>query len=66
MIIRLNMSYLIKQLPNQRWGIYAENKLLATIGCHDTCLQVLELLKTRRRESIDTVPPSTLIIEQAA
>lgn len=66
MKLRLNMSYLIKQLPNQRWGIYAEKKLLATIGCHNTCIQVLELLKKRRRESIDTLPPLTSIVKQAA
>lgn len=66
MTLRLNMSYLIKQLPNQGWGIYTQNKLLATISCHDTCLKLLELLRTKKRVSIDTHPPSTLIDKQAA
>ncbi len=60
------MSYSIEQLPNQRWGIYAENKLLATIGCYDTCLRVLELLRERKQVSIDTHQDSRLIVEQAA
>lgn len=43
------MSYAIKQLPNQRWGIYAQHKLLATFGSHDQCLKVFKLLETRMR-----------------
>lgn len=37
----------MEQLPNQRWGIYAEKKLLATFGCRNNCLKVLELLQIR-------------------
>jgi len=43
------MHYSIKQLSNQRWGIYLEGKLLATIGCHDKGLTVLELLQSQKR-----------------
>ncbi len=41
------MSYSMEQLPNKRWGIYAQEKLLATFGCHDQCLKVLNLLQTK-------------------
>lgn len=41
------MSYSIEQLPNQRWGIYAQKKLLATFGSRETCLKVLNLLQTK-------------------
>ncbi len=37
----------MEQLPNKRWGIYAQEKLLATFGCHDQCLKVLNLLQTK-------------------
>jgi hypothetical protein len=43
------MHYSIKQLSNQRWGIYLETKLLATLGCYDKCLTVLELLQSQKR-----------------
>ncbi|MGK7893720.1 MAG: hypothetical protein AB4372_08865 [Xenococcus sp. (in: cyanobacteria)] len=38
------MIYHIAQLPNQRWGIYLQLKLLATVGCYDTARKILELL----------------------
>lgn len=43
------MRYSISQLSNQRWGIFVENRLLATFGCHDQCLAVLKLLQDRMR-----------------
>ena len=39
------MNYSIEQLPNGRWGIYAELKLLATIGCYQTGQKILALLQ---------------------
>ena len=39
------MKYYSQELANQRWGIYEENKLLATIGCYKTCQRILTLLK---------------------
>ncbi len=60
------MSYSIEKLPNGRWGIYAERQLLATIGCHRTCLTILELLNTRKRLKANIDQPSTLITNQAA
>ena len=43
------MNYSLRQLSGQRWGIYVENKLLATLGCHKTGLKVLEFLQNKNR-----------------
>lgn len=43
------MNYSIKQLSNGRWGICAEQKLLATIESQQMALKVLTLLKTSER-----------------
>ncbi len=39
------MNYYSQELANQRWGIYEEHKLLATIGCYKTCQRIVTLLK---------------------
>ena len=39
------MNYYYQELANQRWGIYEEHKLLATIGCYKTCQRIVTLLK---------------------
>lgn len=41
------MSYSIEQLPNKRWGIYSQVKLLATIGCYKQGLKILGLLRKK-------------------
>ncbi len=38
------MHYYSKKLPNGRWGIYVELKLLATIGCYKSCQKLLNSL----------------------
>ena len=38
------MNYSSEQLPNGRWGIYGQGKLLATIGCYQTCQEILRRL----------------------
>ena len=38
------MNYYSQELANQRWGIYEEHKLLATIGCYKTCQRIVTLL----------------------
>ena len=42
------MNYSSEQLPNGRWGIYGQGKLLATIGCYSTCQKILSLLAKRK------------------
>lgn len=42
------MNYSSERLPNGRWGIYEQGKLLATIGCYFTCQEILSLLAKRR------------------
>ena len=42
------MNYSSEQLPNGRWGIYGQSKLLATIGCYSTCQEILSLLAKRK------------------
>lgn|GEM_PF-5842466 len=56
----------MKQLPNQRWGIYAEKKLLATFGCHDNCLKVFELLQIRMMLISRTKIAPVFLDQQAA
>ena len=41
------MNYCIQQLPNKRWGIYAELNLLASIGSYETALKILNLLQKK-------------------
>ena len=41
------MTYSIQKLPNKRWGIYLENKLLATHACQHTSSIVVELLQKK-------------------
>lgn len=60
------MSYSIEQLPNQRWGIYAQKKLLATFGSHDHCLKVFKLLETRMMLLAKRNRVSTRLHQQAA
>lgn len=48
MIQKVDMRYSVRQLSNQRWGIYLEDKLLASIGSRDQCLKVLELLQRKK------------------
>ena len=38
------MNYSSERLPNGRWGIYQQGKLLATIGCYSTCQEILSRL----------------------
>ncbi|MEM8827886.1 MAG: hypothetical protein AAGE96_00845 [Cyanobacteria bacterium P01_G01_bin.19] len=41
------MTYSAQQLSNEKWGIYADERLLATYSCQHTCLLVLEVLQMR-------------------
>lgn len=42
------MNYSYNRLPNGRWGIYEQDKLLATIGCYQTCQEIVKLLAERQ------------------
>lgn len=39
------MQYYCDLLPDERWGIYRESHLLATIGCQQACQAVIEALE---------------------
>ncbi len=39
------MNYSLKQLPDERWGIYLQLELLASIGCYKTAKKILGLLR---------------------
>jgi hypothetical protein len=41
------MSYHSEQLKNGRWGIFINSKLIATIGCPDTCKKIIYFLENR-------------------
>ncbi len=62
------MKYSIEQLPNGRWGIYVELRLLATIGSHQTALKILTLLQTgrKRHQQISSLRTETGSNNQAA
>ena len=45
------MRYSTEQLSNRRWGIYADDRLLATVGCHRTCLKILKLLSHKHQQN---------------
>ena len=49
------MNYSIEQLPNKPWGIYLQLKLLATIGCYQTGLKILGLLRKETQQQIESV-----------
>ena len=51
------MSYKSKQLENGRWGIFAEERLIASIGCFDTCEKVIRFLDSRSCDrSVSNLP----------
>ncbi len=60
------MSYSIKQLSDQGWGIYADEKLLATLGSHDKCLKLLKLLQTSKTLIAKQNRVAALLSKQAA
>ena len=49
------MSYYIKQLPDQSWGIYSNFKLVAKTRCYYTALKIIELLQQKAREQMSVV-----------
>ena len=57
------MNYSSEQLPNGRWGIYGQGKLLATIGCYSTCQEILNWLA--KRKSNNSNPTKTVPSLQA-
>ena len=44
------MRYSTEQLSNRRWGIYADDRLLATVGCHKICVKILKLLSQKHQQ----------------
>ncbi len=40
-----DMNYKIKQAADQRWGIYQDEKLLATIGSYEACESIWKYLQ---------------------
>jgi hypothetical protein len=51
------MSYSCKQLSNGRWGIYQDIKLLATIGCHQTCQKIVTSLSSSLPSNFQVIEP---------
>lgn len=50
------MTFLTRQLPSGKWGIYSGDSLLATVGCQSTCETILANLVSGRRDApIDDV-----------
>ncbi len=42
------MKYYAAQLPDGRWGIFEDDRLLATIGSQTECRDLLKLLNDRK------------------
>jgi len=40
-----NLKYTIKQATDKRWGIYQDEKLLATIGSYEACESIWKYLQ---------------------
>ena len=40
-----NIEYQFREIENQRWGIYIQDRLLATIGSYEACKSISESLK---------------------
>lgn len=40
-----DINYSIKQAADQRWGIYQDEKLLATIGSYEACESIWKYLQ---------------------
>ena len=40
-----DINYKIKQAADQRWGIYQDEKLLATIGSYEACQSIWKYLQ---------------------
>ncbi len=43
------MTYSIERLPDNKWGIYSQVRLVATIRCYYTGLKILEILRREAR-----------------
>ena len=41
------MRYHYEQLNDERWGIFVDDRLVASIGCFDTCKKIIKALETR-------------------
>ena len=39
------LKYVIKQVDNQRWGIYQGERLLATVGSYEACESIWNYLQ---------------------
>jgi hypothetical protein len=53
------MTYSFKQLPNGRWGIYQDLKLLASIGCYHTCQKIVAALSSSLPSDLQIIDAST-------
>jgi hypothetical protein len=45
------MSYYAAQLPDGRWGIFENDRMLATIGSQAECRELMKLLNHRKNAS---------------
>ena len=52
------MTYSFKQLPNGRWGIYQDLKLLASIGCYQTCQKIVAVLSSSLPSDLQIIDSS--------
>ena len=49
------MLYHSKQLKYGRWGIFINDRLVATIGCSETCQKIIYSMETRLLEQKNPV-----------
>jgi len=45
------MGFSSRQISSEKWGIYSETTLLATVSCQATCNTILANLKSGRRDA---------------
>jgi len=49
------MLYNSQQLENGRWGIFINKRLIATIGCSNTCDSIISFLEASNQETQNTL-----------
>jgi hypothetical protein len=45
------MNFSLQQISSDKWGIYSDARLLATVGCKETCETILANLASGRKDA---------------
>jgi hypothetical protein len=63
------MNFSLQQISSDKWGIYSDARLLATVGCKETCEIILSNLANGRKDvpntHVNSLYQSSLPLENA-